>query len=97
MDNLDAAMVNEVDSVTRSSNTGTEAGEQAKQVLIRASEASRERWKEAAARQGTSMSEFVREAADRAASEALDCTHGNLRIYPWRHICMDCGATTWQK
>ena len=72
-------------------NTGTEAGEQAVQVIVRAAERSRERWKEAAAKKGISMSEFVREAADAAATEILDCSHDNVRTYPWATFCNRCG------
>lgn len=72
--------------------SGTDGDQQ--QVLIRAPRDSHERWKTAAEKQGISMSEFVRTAADRAAAELLDCPHGvqHRRWYPWAELCLHCGV-----
>lgn len=63
------------------------------QVLIRATPEAHQRWKDAAAKLGISMAEFVRNAADRAASDLLDCPHpaANRRWYPWSETCLRCG------
>lgn len=66
--------------------------DQVVQVIVRVPSATRERWKEAAERNRTSMSDFVRTAADDAASAVLDCQHRSRRVYPWAQICNDCGS-----
>jgi len=66
--------------------------DQVVQVIVRVPAGTRERWKEAAERNRVSMSEFVRTAADDAASSVLDCPHRSRRVYPWAQICNDCGA-----
>ena len=94
-DNLEAAIANEAKApLTRRRTTGTAPGEASNQVLIRASAESHERWKQAAAKQGVSMAEFVRAAADRSASDALDCFHpaDQRRWYPWAEVCLKCGC-----
>jgi hypothetical protein len=91
-DNLAAA----VDAVgtnlgRRKKASGADGDQQ--QVLIRAPKESHERWKTAAEKQGISMSEFVRTAADQAAADLLDCAHGveHRRWYPWEEHCLKCG------
>jgi hypothetical protein len=78
---------------TRRRSTGTKEGDTANQVLIRTSPESHQRWKDAAEKQGVSMAEFVRRAADTAAKELLDCPHPaeSRRWYPWAETCMKCG------
>jgi hypothetical protein len=101
-DNFDAAAEAETKKLGRKKSTGAAPGEGSNQVLIRASAESHERWKEAAAKQGVSMAEFVRTAADAAASDALDCAHDavNRRWYPFAETCLRCGmqlrdGSTW--
>lgn len=96
-DNLEAAMkqVAESISMTRPPNTNTTDGETAsKQVLIRATERDRDRWKEAADAENISLSEFIRNACNKASSEALDCQHPieMRKIYPWSETCLKCKA-----
>lgn len=94
-DNIEVAAANEVaKGLGRKKSTGAAPGDGTNQVLIRAAAESHERWKLAAARQGISMSEFIRAAADKAASETLDCPHSadQRRWYPWAEVCMRCGV-----
>ena len=92
-DNFDAAAATETKKLGRKKSTGAAPGEGSNQVLIRASAESHERWKQAAAKQGVSMAEFVRTAADAAAAEALDCFHDPVhrRWYPFAETCLRCG------
>ena len=62
------------------------------QVIVRVPEATRERWKQAAAAKGVSMAEFVRSAVDAVAGDVLDCKHQSVRKYPWATICNGCGS-----
>lgn len=91
--NIQNAANEETQTLTRKRSTGAQPGEGTNQVLIRASVESHERWKKAAAEQGVSMAEFVRAAADAAASDILDCNHPapQRRWYPWAEVCMKCG------
>lgn len=94
-DNIDAAMAKVAQSIkpTRKTNAGGTDGEPAqKQVLIRATEADHERWKEAAEKCGMSMSEFVRMAANDAAKKTGECQHPveNQKVYPWASFCLLC-------
>lgn len=93
--NFDAAAANEAKSpAVRRKGTGAPPGDGTNQVLIRAAAESHERWKQAAAKQGISMAEFIRAAADKSAAETLDCPHGadQRRWYPWAEVCMRCGT-----
>jgi hypothetical protein len=97
IDNVEAAMekVAETIDLTRATNTGSKPGEPAaKQVLVRATEIDHQRWKEAAAKEGVSMSEFVRACCNAAAGETLDCQHPveMTRFYPWGKTCLKCGT-----
>lgn len=89
------AIAEDYTSLGRKKSTGAKPGDGTNQVLIRASKESHDRWKTAAAKTGKSMSEFIREAADAAASELLDCFHHaeHRRWYPWAEACMKCGIT----
>lgn len=93
-DNFDAAAEGHTD-LGRKKSTGAKPGEGTNQVLIRASKESHDRWKQAAAKMGISMSEFVRDAADKSAADLLDCKHGaqHRRWYPWAEACLKCGIT----
>lgn len=92
--NFAAAAAQETKRLGRKSSTGAAPGEGSNQVLIRASAESHARWKEAAAKQGLSMAEFVRTAADAAAADVLDCFHEaqHRRWYPWAETCLKCGV-----
>lgn len=95
-DNLEAAMdkVAETTSLGRSSNVGSEPGDPAqRQVLIRATASDHDRWKQAAASQGVSLSEFIRDCLNARTKELLDCQHpiGMRKVYPWSETCMACG------
>lgn len=63
------------------------------QVLIRTNEVTRDRWKEAAAITGKSLSDFIRDLVTAAADEIIDCPHPsqyrrwNLRA----EYCTKCG------
>lgn len=76
-------------------NPATAAGETVdKQVLIRASEHDRDRWKSAADKSGSTLSAWIRDSLNKAAAEALDCTHplNSRRFYPWAEICLACNT-----
>jgi len=95
--NMASAMdkVVETMSMGRKSKTNAPDGETAsRQVILRATEADHERWKNAAAKQGISMSEFIRNVCNTAASELLDCQHPIefRKIYPWSDTCLKCGV-----
>jgi hypothetical protein len=64
------------------------------QVLIRATPDEHTRWKQAAEKNGQSMSEFIRDAANQSAATLLDCHHEvqNRRWYPWAETCLKCGV-----
>lgn len=75
------------------SNPATSNGETVdKQVLIRASEHDRDRWKQAAEKSGTTLSAWIRDSLNKSASDALDCPHplNFRRFYPWAEICLSC-------
>jgi len=96
-DNVEAAMrkVAETIKPTRRANTGAEEGSTAtKQVLIRTTDEDHARWKEASDKEGITLSEFMRTAANRLASGILDCKHPqeNVKWYPWGSRCTKCGA-----
>lgn len=96
-DNLDAAMNKVLETLepTRPHNTNTADGETTqRQVLIRATERDHDRWKEAAAKQGISTSEFIRNSCNAAAADMLDCKHlpEFRKIYPWSDVCLKCGT-----
>jgi len=96
VDNIDAAMnhVAETLEPTRSPDTNTSENENAnKQVLIRASELDHERWKQAAAKEGISLSEFIRNCCNKTAGNILECQHPMemRKIYPWSEKCLSCG------
>lgn len=63
------------------------------QVLIRTDETTRDRWKQAAATSGKTLSDFVRDLVTAAADEIIDCPHPeafrrrNLRA----EYCTKCG------
>ena len=64
-----------------------------KSVLIRTTEAERERWKQAAAAEQISLSAWIRDRLNSAAAKVLDCEHPEsmVRRYPWSVTCTKCG------
>lgn len=96
-DNIEAAMAKVAENIapTKKANTGVEGGSTAtKQVLIRVSEEDHERWKEAAEKDGATLSDFLRKAANAAASDVLDCKHPMQfrKVFPWTEKCVKCGT-----
>jgi hypothetical protein len=93
-DNIEAAMerVAEVTSPGRASRVQTEE-HATKQVICRANEYDHERWKQAAAKMGVSMAEFIRLSCNSRAADLLDCPHplNERRWYPWAEMCLRCG------
>ena len=65
-----------------------------RQVLIRVSEAQRERWQKAAESDGLSVSEWLRQMADFRYREIFECTHpaDQRQVYPWSEFCLKCGV-----
>lgn len=65
-----------------------------KQVLIRTTEPERERWKQAAAKEGVPLSQFIRDVLNTRARELLECTHptDQRRYYPWAEFCLKCNT-----
>jgi|DEB19_MinimDraft_3_1074340.scaffolds.fasta_scaffold00068_18 hypothetical protein len=95
-DNVEVAMkkVAETTKPTRRPATGAEEGQTAtKQVLIRTTDEDHQRWKDASDKEGITLSEFLRSAANKAASDVLDCKHPAefLKWYPWGKRCTKCG------
>jgi predicted HicB family RNase H-like nuclease len=95
-DNIEAAMNHVADTLepTRSPNTNTEEGKTAnKQVIVRATEEDHERWKQAAAAESISLSEFIRNCCNKAAGNILECNHPiqMRKTYPWSERCLSCG------
>lgn len=95
-DNIKAAMAKVAETLTptKKANTGVETGSTAtKQVLIRVSEDDHERWKIASETDGSTLSDFLRKAANKAASDVLDCRHPAQfrKVYPWVEKCVQCG------
>lgn len=64
-----------------------------KQVLIRATEHDRDRWKNASNKVGVTLSSCIRDALNKEAANVLDCPHPDhqVRYYPWATICLECG------
>lgn len=64
-----------------------------KQVLIRATEYDRDRWKNASNKVGITLSSWIRDALNKEAASVLDCPHPDhqVRYYPWATICLECG------
>ena len=96
VDNIDAAMAHVAETLTptRQHHTGAVDGETAnKQVILRATEYDHERWKAAAAKEGISMSEFIRNCCNKAAGDILECQHPKemRKNYPWSEKCLACG------
>lgn len=95
VDNLEAAMNHEAEHLdpTIQPNTGSTPGSPAvAQVLIRTTPEERERWKQAAEKQGLTVSDFIRTTVGDATRNLLDCQHPlqMRRWYPWAEFCLAC-------
>lgn len=64
-----------------------------KQVLIRATEYDRDRWKNASNKIGITLSSWIRDTLNKESASVLDCPHPDhqMRYYPWATICLECG------
>ncbi len=64
-----------------------------KSVLIRTTEIERERWKQAAAVDQITLSAWIRNHLNTAATKVLECEHPEnmLKKYPWSITCTKCG------
>ena len=93
--NIAAAMskVMETTPLTVSRTVDDDEGTAGTQVLIRATDAEKRRWKEAAEKNGVTLSQFIRECLNQQATNTLDCTHpiNHRRYYPWAEFCLSCG------
>lgn len=92
-DNIEAAMQRVAEVITPGRTTKVQTEEHAtKQVICRANEHDHERWKQAAAKMGVSMAEFIRIACNDRAAALLDCPHplNERRWYPWAEFCLGC-------
>ena len=93
--NIAAAMskVMETTSMTVSRIVDEEEGTAGTQVLIRATDAEKKRWKLAAEKNGVTLSQFIRECLNQNATNTLDCAHplNQRRYYPWAEFCLACG------
>ena len=95
-DNIEAAMheVAEGLDLTVSTKVSDDDGPADKQILIRATEHDRERWKRAAQVAEVSLSALIRETMNIKVAEILDCSHPmEFRVsYPWAEHCKKCGS-----
>lgn len=68
-------------------------GPASKQVLIRTTDEDRDRWKQASALEGVTLSSWIRTTLNNAARSLLECDHpmNMTRFYPWATICTKCG------
>jgi len=93
-DNVEAAMhdLAEGMDLTVSTKISDDDGPADKQVLIRATEHDRERWKRAAEVAGVSLSALVRDVMNKQATDVLDCSHPPQyrKVYPWASFCTKC-------
>ena len=92
-DNLEQAMNAVADVMEHTISTRLEGDTPAdKQVLIRATDIDRERWKNAAQKEGKSLAQFLRDTINEKVVEILECSHPaeRRRIYPWAEFCLRC-------
>ena len=61
-----------------------------KQVLIRTTEAERQKWKDASIKDGESLSSWIRKNLNEKAEKILTCQHERVKNYPWATICIQC-------
>ena len=94
-DNLKAAMDKEAETTLKDmavSKSGDDIAD--KQVLIRATQYDKDRWKASAETKGLTVSEWIRSVLNEAAKNALDCNHpvNQRRYYPWAEFCLQCNT-----
>jgi predicted HicB family RNase H-like nuclease len=92
-DNLEQAMNAVADVMEHTISTRLEGDNPAdKQVLIRATDIDRERWKNAAQKEGKSLAQFLRDTINEKVVEILECSHPQeqRRVYPWAQFCLRC-------
>lgn len=97
VDNVESAMAKVAETITptRKPNTGAEEGSTAtKQVLIRTTEEDHAYWKRASDKENITLSEFLRNAANKMAIGILECSHPSetLKWFPWGTRCTKCGV-----
>lgn len=82
--------------LTITASSGARPGAGTVQVIVRASEESRTRWKETAALLGISVAQLARNLLDGEANRILNCTHPKpaQRYNQWGSICTACGQQT---
>lgn len=96
-DNLKSAMKKEMETTLKDMSvppsTNSADGPADKQVLIRATEQDKERWKAAADSKGVTLSDFIRATLNEASKGLLECSHpiNMRRFYPWSERCLQCG------
>ena len=93
-DNIEAAMaqVAEDMDLTVSTRVSDDDGPADKQILIRATESDRERWKRAAEVAEVSLSALIRDTMNIKVTDILDCSHPMQfrQSYPWAEFCTKC-------
>ena len=91
--NMEAAMAKEVATGTSiSTELSPETGPADKTILIRLTDADRERWKQASEKVGKSLSQMIRDSVNQFVQDTLDCPHPThmRRYYPWSEFCLQC-------
>ena len=93
-DNVEAAMheIAEDMDLTVSTKVSDDDGPADKQILIRATENDRERWKRAAEVEHVSLSALIRSTMNARVTDILDCSHPLQfrKEYPWASFCTKC-------
>jgi hypothetical protein len=93
-DNIEAAMnhVAEDMDLTVSTRVSDDDGPADKQILIRATESDKERWKRAAEVAEVSLSALIRDTMNIKVTDILDCSHPMefRQKYPWAEFCTKC-------
>jgi len=93
-DNIEAAMndLAEGMDLTVSTKVSDDDGPADKQILIRATENDRERWKRAAEKAEVSLSALIRDTMNLKVTDILDCSHPMefRQEYPWASFCTKC-------
>jgi predicted HicB family RNase H-like nuclease len=96
IDNLDAAMDKVAEDLTPSVAPMSKDDDAPadKQVLIRATDHDKERWKRSADKEQVSMSQWIRDTLNAKAVDILDCNHPTnmRRYYPWAEFCLKCNT-----
>ena len=95
-DNIEAAMHDMAEGMdlTVSTRVSDDDGPADKQILIRATENDRERWKRAAEVAEVSLSALIRDTMNTKVTDILDCSHPMQfrQSYPWAEFCTKCNV-----